>query len=379
MSGGYFERTADGRLTWTAAFSSEGAGALRLHIAEASLPAGSRVYVYSATGEAYGPYTFDRGTRPEGFWTNTIFAPEAFLEVQFPAGAAAGFGDARLSVSSIIHLEHPGFAPGSGSGTYRTKAQQCFVDAACVTPAEFPAIEDAILGVAQLTFVDGGSAFVCTGGLLNSTPETFVPYLLTANHCFSTQAPATSLEAVWQYVRPSCNGPEPNPFGFPRTIGSTLRATGELSDFTLVELDEDPPDGSLFFGWTTADVTQNDGTILYRLSYPDGRPMFYTEERITANSDAGGMLRRAPGALCLREGCGRGHRRRELRVAALSREPPGRRAARRGVREQPERRLRRPRELLDRRRVSRVVPEPGTVHRAGGAGRLRRQRRRRSA
>ncbi len=100
-----------GRLTWTAAFSSEGAGALRLHIAEASLPAGSRVYVYSASGETYGPYTFDRGTRPEGFWTNTIFAPEVFLEVQFPAGAAAGFGDARLAVSSIIHLEHPGFAP----------------------------------------------------------------------------------------------------------------------------------------------------------------------------------------------------------------------------------------------------------------------------
>jgi len=281
-SGGDFERTPDGRLTWTAAFSSEGAGALRLHIAEASLPAGTRVYVYSATGETYGPYTFDHGTRPEGFWTNTIFAPEVFLEVQFPAGAAAGFGDARLAVSSIIHLEHPGFAPGAGSGTYRTKAQQCFVDAACVTPAEFPAIEDAKLGVAQLTFVDGGSAFVCTGGLLNSTPETFVPYLLTANHCFSTQAAATSLESVWQYVRASCNGPEPSPFGFPRTLGSTLRATGDTSDFTLVELDEDPPDGSLFFGWTTADVTQNDGTILYRLSCPDGRPQFFTEESITA-------------------------------------------------------------------------------------------------
>ena len=104
--------------------------------------------------------------------------------------------------------------------------------------------------------MDGGCAFVCTGGLLNSTPETFVPYLLTANHCFSTQAAATSLEAVWQYVRASCDGPEPDPFGFPHTLGSTLRATGEPSDFTLVELDDPPPDGSLFFGWTTADVTQ---------------------------------------------------------------------------------------------------------------------------
>jgi lysyl endopeptidase len=285
VSGGLFERSADGRLTWTAAFSSEGAGALRLHLTNISLPTGSRVWVYAASGEAHGPYLFDRPLRPEGFWTNTVFASEVFLEVQFPAGTAAGFGLASLSVPSLVHIEHPDFAPGTGKGSVRTKAQECFVDAACVTPAEFPAIDDAKYGVAQLTFVDGGGAFVCTGGLLNSNPTTFVPYLLTANHCFDNQAAATSLEAVWQYWRATCNGAEPPPFGFPTTLGSTLRATGVPSDFTLVELDEDPPDGSLFFGWTTADVTQNEGTILYRLHHPNGRPQFYAEERITATPD----------------------------------------------------------------------------------------------
>jgi hypothetical protein len=284
-SGGLFERSGDGRLTWTAAFSSQGAGALRLHIARAALPAGSRVYIYAANGEAHGPYTFDRGIRPEGFWTNTVFSSEAFLEVQFPAGSASGFGDSRLSIFSLVHLEHAGFAPGTGGGPgiFRPKSQECFVDAMCVTPAEFPTIEEAKLGVAQLTFVDGGSAFICTGGLLNSTPETFTPYLLTANHCFSNQAAATSLEAIWQYVRASCDGPEPSPFGFPQTLGSTLLATGATTDFTLVELDEDPPDGSLFFGWTTADVSSADGTLLYRLSHPNGRPQFYTEERISGD------------------------------------------------------------------------------------------------
>ncbi len=63
-----------------------------------------------------------------------------------------------------------------------------------------------------------------------------MPYLLTANHCFNNQPAATSLEAVFQYVRASCNGPEPSPVGFPRTLGSTLLATGEQSDFTLVRL-----------------------------------------------------------------------------------------------------------------------------------------------
>jgi hypothetical protein len=283
VSGGLFERSADGRMTWTAAFSSEGAGALRLHIASVSLPRGTRVWVYGASGEAHGPYLFDRPLRPEGFWTNTVHASEMFIEVRFPAGAAAGFGVPGLSIDSLGHLEHPDFAPGTNRGALRTKAQQCFVDAACVTPAEFPAINEAKYGVAQLTFEDDGSFFVCTGGLLNTTTGSFAPYLLTANHCFDNQAAASSLEAVWQYWRPSCNGIEPPPFNFQTTLGSDLLATGFTSDFTLVELDEDPPDGSLFFGWTTADVTGNDGTILYRLHHPNGRPMFFTEERITSN------------------------------------------------------------------------------------------------
>jgi hypothetical protein len=151
-----------------------------------------------------------------------------------------------------------------------------------VTPAEFPNVAEASDAVAQLNFVDGGGSYACTGGLLNTDPETFVPYLLTANHCFANQPAATSLEAVFQYVRASCNGPEPSPAGFPRTLGSTLLATGEPSDFTLVRLSEDPPDGSVFLGWTTADVAFAGGTVLYRLSHPDGRPQFYTQEQVSA-------------------------------------------------------------------------------------------------
>jgi len=278
-AGGLFERSADGVLTWTAAFSSAGAGAVRLHIASARLPEGSRVYVYSADGETHGPYAFDRGTRAEGFWTNTVYSPEAYLEVRFPAGAAFDAAKASFSVASIVHIDAP-FARGASAGALRTKSDACFVDEACVTTAEFPNVADASDAVAQLTFVDAGNAFLCSGGLLNASPAAFVPYLLTANHCFDNQAAATSLEAVWQYVRSSCNGPQPSPAGFPRTLGSTLLATGATSDFTLVQLSEAPPDGSVFLGWTTDDLTHSQGTPLYRLSYPDGGPQIYTKESV---------------------------------------------------------------------------------------------------
>ena len=284
VSGGLFERSSDGRLTWTSAFSSAGAGAVRLHIARAQLPPGSRVYVYSAGGEAHGPYEFGGGTRAEGFWTNTVYSPEVYLEVRFPAGVVVDPSKAILSVASIVHID-AAFARGAAAGTLRTKSQTCFVDEACVTPAEFPNVADASDAVARLTFVDGGTAYLCSGGLLNSSPATFVPYLLTANHCFDNQAAATSLEAVWQYVRPSCNGPDPSPAGFPSTLGSTLLATGPTSDFTLVQLAEAPPDGSVFLGWTTDDYTHAGGTLLYRLSYPDGGPQIYTKETVSSVPD----------------------------------------------------------------------------------------------
>src|SRR5262249_36494396 len=109
--GGWLERTDDGRVIWTASFSSEGAGALRLHIRTAQLPAGSRVYVYSvAAAEIRGPYSFDAGTAPEGFWTNTIYAPEIFLEVQLPGSDIAALSSARLLVDAVAHLEFPSAA-----------------------------------------------------------------------------------------------------------------------------------------------------------------------------------------------------------------------------------------------------------------------------
>ncbi|HEX4439844.1 MAG TPA: hypothetical protein VH854_07215, partial [Thermoanaerobaculia bacterium] len=180
VGGGLFEY-AGGESVWTASFTSAGAGALRLHLRRAQLPPGSRAYVYSAAGEVHGPYTFERELPPEGFWTNTVFADEIFLEVHVPAGAH----DAALSVDEVVHLEHPGFAPSSSSSaarsdaaTARPKSDSCFIDLSCVAPSNFPSVDEASDAIGQLTFMDQGGAFVCSGGLMNASPATFVPYLL---------------------------------------------------------------------------------------------------------------------------------------------------------------------------------------------------------
>ena len=287
VGGGLLE-PAPGGAVWTAAFSSAGAGALRIHLSRAVLPPGSRAYVYSASGEVHGPYSFEREPPPEGFWTNTVFSDEVYLEVRLPAGTRG----AALSVDAIAHIEHPSFAPSaaSRSGTglaLRPKSDACFIDVSCISTSDFPNVAQASDAIGQLTFMDQGGAFVCTGGLLNTTTSSFVPYLLTANHCFDNQAAASSLEAIWQYRTASCNGPAPSPGQLPRTLGSTLLATGATSDFTFVQLSANPPAGSFFLGWDTTDYSHAGGTILHRVSNPDGGPQIYTKEQISAIPDPG--------------------------------------------------------------------------------------------
>jgi hypothetical protein len=286
LGGGWLERGATGRWTWTASFASDGAQALRLQIRDALLPAGSRVFLYGADGESFGPYAFETGTRPEGFWTHTVFASQALLRVELGDADAAGLAQARLTVASVVHLEHPWVASLRGStpsGALTPQSEACFVDVSCVDPSEFPNVDAASHAVGQLNFIDTDGAFLCSGGLLNTTTSSMVPYLLTANHCFSTQSAATSLEIFWDYKTPSCGAPEPRTFGFPNTLGSTLLATSETSDFTLVQLSEDPPDGSVYLGWTTGDYARVDETQIHRISHPDGRPQFYSRHQIQAS------------------------------------------------------------------------------------------------
>jgi hypothetical protein len=316
----------------------------------------------------HGPYAFDRELPAEGFWTNTVFAEEAFLEVRLPAGIRA----ASLWVDAVVHLEHPSFAPPAASrpgaaAAVRPKSDACFIDVNCVSASEFPNLDQASDAVAQLTFMDQGGAFVCTGGLLNTSPSTFTPYLLTAHHCFDNQTSATSLEAIWQYRTASCNGPAPDPGLFPRTLGSTLLATGEASDFTFVRLSQDPPGGSVFLGWTTTDYSHAAGTVLHRVSYPGGDPQIWTKEQVISSPTRSSAPTRRRASSSTRRTA------REARAAAAPGSPVyladltvvGQEFGACGT---EQRQLRRDQQLGDRRRVPGDVPLDRSVPRAGLAG-----------
>ena len=271
--GGFAAPSPRGDLLWGTVVEVAGAHRLRLHLSEVDVPAGTRFWVYGGDGRAveFGRELVGAGG---GLWTPSVSGERLYLEVEIPrsalaAGARPGF--AFGEVLEIFRLDAEG-APRTG--TAEPRDGHCLVDATCVGSGTLDVVESYRRAVAFLEYVDGGGAFICSGALLNDTdPNSDIPYLLTANHCFSNQAATDTLEAFWDYRSASCNGGAPGIGSLPRSQGGTLLASRFDTDFTFVRL-HDVPAGRTFLGWSAQPTPA--GTVLHRISHPNGQPQSYS-------------------------------------------------------------------------------------------------------
>jgi V8-like Glu-specific endopeptidase len=273
-------QTRDGGWVWAMAIHAEGAGAVRLHLEDFSLPEGAELYVYTRDGEAYGPYT---GTGPDEsgeFWATTVFGSEAILQLRLSPGTTkASLDDVSFRVTEVgaltekfsgSLLEASGFC---GNAT-------CIVDASCYSAAS--SIRDAY---AKMEWVAGAYIYTCTGGLLNDSNPTQGNFFLTANHCFSKSATAKGVTFYWRFRTTSCNGSCPSNTGWPyKTTGSSVKATNRKGDFTLLQLNANPPAGSVFLGWTNTPVANIDGALLHRVSNPNFGPQVFNTQTVSTSA-----------------------------------------------------------------------------------------------
>ncbi|MES1240075.1 MAG: serine protease [Acidobacteriota bacterium] len=283
--------TNDGGFVWTASVKVAGATALRLHLTGVDLPAGAEMYVYNLAGQAFGPYT-GRGPLGNGeVHTNTVFGQELLVQVHSPADADSA---PRMTIAEVGVMGERFVAPrygekgffddgmkgliGQASNLCATNAN-CVVNAACQSSPVVATAKDAIAG---LLFQSGASFYICTGGLIADTvTATVIPYLLTAHHCISSSGEAASLETYFDYEttcsNPNCTQPYNNAGD---TVGSTIKASGSTSDYTLVQLASTPvsTDGiTTYLGWLSTPVANTNNLGLYRISHPKGSPQAYSE------------------------------------------------------------------------------------------------------
>jgi FG-GAP-like repeat/Trypsin-like peptidase domain/Viral BACON domain len=274
-SGKDVEHTApNGDVIWSARVRVKDAHDLRLHLEGVSLPEGTRMWVY-APGRPSVEFGPELVSATGDLYTPTVDGEVAFLEVRVPKGAVARF---RLTgVVEGFALDEEGQPLLDGEPD---PMAECFIDANCVGTGSFSAITQGRGAAAHLRFISsGGNSSYCTGSLLNDSASSFQPYILTANHCLSTQSSASTIEAYWDFRTSSCNAGEPGYWQFSRTLGATLLSTSSNSDFTFLRLSGSVPlTNRWYLGWNANAVAAN--TLIHRVSHPSARPQKYSSTTV---------------------------------------------------------------------------------------------------
>ena len=271
---GDFAAEPDGTVVWSGRVAAPGASALRLHFSPFHLPESAELFVYSADGQAFGPYT-GRGPIDDGdVWTNAIFGDEVRLQLRV---APEDVARTKLVIADVGYL---GAAFPMATNAFCADNAACVVNAACVNVS---AVNDARQAVASILFASGGGFYICSGGLIaDSDTSSTVPYFLTANHCISTGSEASSVETYFDYVT-SCGGPCNEPYNNPaNTVGAQIVASNGTSDFTLLRLSSAPSTtgGQVYLGWNSTAVANTNNLALHRISHPAGSPQAYSAHQV---------------------------------------------------------------------------------------------------
>lgn len=272
-----WSRAADGGLVAAVSFQAEGAYGLRLGVVARTLPHGTVLRVYSAANSATvfqisgqevlqniarnasaGDHSLDGQT----WWTPDIGASEVTLEVQVPFGTDPQTVD--LSVPRVSHIFEDLSLPSEEDLSVKiNESAACQLDGTCYE--EYASQRNA---VARMVFTSGGGTYVCTGTLLNDLSASGTPYFLTANHCISTQAEASSLQTDWFYRSPVCNSRTLSATTAKRVNGAALLYASASTDTSFLRLNDTPPAGAVFAGWDAS--SQAFGAPIVGLHHPRG-------------------------------------------------------------------------------------------------------------
>jgi len=259
----------------------EGAWGVRLHLEQVDLPEGTKMWVYGTDQEPFGPFGLELLRSGGDLYTPTVFSDTVWLEVETPPGSIQSGSSSGFQISCVMELFPPEVTHGEGQLTARDES--CIANAPCYSSSNwgFSGYDRA---VAFLTFAKDDSTYICSGGMvIDNDDSSFIPYLLTANHCFSSQVVAKTVESYWDYHTTTCNGSTPKLSSLPRVVGSTLLATGDFNDFSFVRL-YSKPSGRVYLGWRTG--VQDHGTTLYRISHPSGQPQRYSRGTVDTSVSA---------------------------------------------------------------------------------------------
>ena len=220
-----------------------------------------------------------KGGKPQTLWSPVVEGDTIGVEITLPSRAALSTFTFRVD-----RISHGYEAEGASESGHVPEALECphyHRDFQCGVGRHFP--ESRGTGTALLRFEESGEGYVCSGALLSDREDTFIPYLLTANHCISTARVASSVFARWFYRRSACGGSGLDSRDTTTSGGAALLATSAAQDATLLRLERRPPGGVWYNGWDPNRIRHP--TPVYLIHHPDGGVKKYSAGRTTDHVD----------------------------------------------------------------------------------------------
>ncbi len=216
------------------------------------MPPGATLFVYNIDKtHVIGAFSDFNNREDSVFATTLVVGEEIVIEYYEPSKPAF---PGKLHLNRVTH----GYRDALGYVKSFGQSGSCNNNVHCPEAAEW---QNQVRSACML--VSGGNGF-CSGALVNNTSQDGIPYILTANHCYSN--PATWV--FWfNWESPTCPNPPSSP-PYNSISGATLKARYSASDFCLVQMSSIPPASYTVYyaGWNKKDTAASSGACIHHPS-----------------------------------------------------------------------------------------------------------------
>ena len=246
---GTWDILPQGDKLWRLAIRCQGAFTINLTFDNYHLPPGASLFVYNADkSQVIGAFTDFNNREDKVFATTLVKGEEITIEYYEPSNPVFR---GELNIYRVTH----GYRDAYGYAKSFGGSGSCENNVACPESAGW---ENQIKSVCML--VSGGSGF-CSGAIVNNTSQNGVPYILTANHCYSDPS---SWVFWFNWQSSTCANPGSSP-AYNSISGATLKARNASSDFCLVQMSSTPPSSYnvYYAGWNRQNVAATSGAGIH--------------------------------------------------------------------------------------------------------------------
>lgn len=246
---GTWINTTNGDKIWFLEIESTNAKTINLTFSNSQIPEGNELYVYNKEKDFILGKFESKHLYKGSLGTELVPGSSVIVEYFVPKENFENLGNIEISrVTHGYRSEREYYQKAFGS------SGSCNMNVNCPDGSGWLNQRNSVL-----MLVSGGNGF-CSAALINNTEYDGTPYVLTANHCFTSQSSPASWVFRFQWQADDCINPESSP-SFESLSGAVLRARRTPSDFCLVEITGGLDNGKVpesykpyFAGWNSSNT-----------------------------------------------------------------------------------------------------------------------------